>query len=53
MDTMNWCSDGITIQEILTSLGEALVVEDYPLYSKGPCVLVLQKDKEGKPIHVV
>jgi hypothetical protein len=29
------------------------VVEEYPTYHKGPCVLVRQKVNEGKPPHVV
>src|SRR3954451_7821011 len=46
-------NDELTIQEILAGISDALILEDYPDYHKGPCVLVLQKGNQGKPIHVV
>jgi len=45
--------DGLTLREVLAGVQEAVVVEEYLNYSKGPCVLFLQKDRSGEPIHVV
>lgn len=46
-------ADGLYARDALGSIADALVVEDYPDYPKGPCVLVLQKDRTGESIHVV
>ena len=45
--------DGILADEVIDGVAAAVVVEDYPQYSKGPCTLVLQRDRSGSPIHVV
>lgn len=45
--------DGLTVREVITGVTDAVVVEEYPDYPKGPCILLLQKDKDGKPVHVV
>ena len=45
--------DGLHAREVLAGIGGAVIVEDYPTYPKGPCVLVLQQDRTGLPIHVV
>ncbi len=46
-------SDGVYVRDIITSLPSAEVLEDYPDFPKGACVLVLQTDRDGKPVHAV
>jgi hypothetical protein len=45
--------DRILATEAIEGATTAVVVEDYPEYAKGPCALVLQRDRSGHPIHVV
>lgn len=43
----------IVSDELVTSIGAAVVLEDYPSYYSGPAVLVLQCDTKGAPLHAV
>jgi hypothetical protein len=45
--------DAIVAREVIGGVSAAVVLEDYPEYPKGPCALVLQRDRSGAPIHVV
>jgi len=46
-------ADSIAVRDVLASVFDAAVVEDYPDYGKGPAVLVLQRDANGEPLHVL
>lgn len=45
--------DGIFIKDIIADVNNGIKVEDCPEYPKGPCVLVLERDRDSHPIHVV
>jgi len=46
-------ADDIVAEEVLAGIETAVVVEDYPDSRKEPSVLVLQHDRNGRPIHVM
>ncbi len=46
-------ADAISARDAVTGVGDAVEVEDYPEYSKGAAVLVLQHDTDGQPIHIL
>lgn len=46
-------ADGLFVKDVISTVAGAIVVEDYPTFAKGPCVLVLQKTLTGDPVHVV
>lgn len=44
--------ENIIASDLVDGIDSAVVVEDYPDYHAGPCVLVLQPDHEG-PVHAL
>jgi hypothetical protein len=45
--------DGIMATDVVRGLAKADVVEEYPDYPKGPCLLVRQQDENSQVIHAV
>ena len=45
--------EDILARKVIAGVLDGTVVEDYPTHAKGPCVLVLQRGFDQRPIHVV
>jgi hypothetical protein len=45
--------DDLNVREIVKSVENSVLVEDYPSFPKGASVLLLQTDKHQNPVHVV
>jgi hypothetical protein len=46
-------ADGLLGRDLVAGVPAAELVEDYPEFPKGPCVLVLEHDRGGHPVHAV
>jgi Domain of unknown function (DUF4258) len=46
-------ADDILLDNIVGSIENAVVIEEYPTFAKGPCVLVLLHDRDSRPVHVL
>jgi hypothetical protein len=46
-------ADGILLNDVVEALTAAVVVEEYPDYAKGHCILVLEYNRAGNPVHVL
>lgn len=46
-------ADGLSVREMVSGLDSCTIVEDYPAFPKGPCVLVLEADSSGGPVHAL
>jgi hypothetical protein len=46
-------ADGILLSDVMGGIRAGMVVEEYPDAFKGPSVLVLQRDHDGKPLHIL
>lgn len=46
-------ADNLSVQNVISGMESAELLEEYPEFAKGSCVLVLQKYQEDRPVHVV
>lgn len=50
---MELAEDRLSVKELIDGFEEAIIIEEYLDYPKGPCILILQKDFSGNPVHAV
>ena len=46
-------ADNLSARSVVSGLAGAQGLEDYPDFPKGPCVLVLERDRDHQPVHAV
>ena len=46
-------AEGLLARELVEGVETAELIEDYPAYPKGPCVLLLQRTEDGRSVHAV
>ena len=46
-------ADDILLDDVIAGVEAAIAIEEYPAFVRGPCVLVLQRDRNDLPLHVV
>ena len=46
-------ADNLSVREVVSGLSGAELLENYLDFPKGSCVLVLEQDRNGQPIHAV
>ena len=46
-------NDGISVRDVVSGLGTAILIREYPDFQKGPRILVLENDTAGEPVHAV
>jgi Domain of unknown function (DUF4258) len=46
-------ADAILLDDVMAGIATAIAIEEYPDFAKGPCILVLQRDRDNRAVHVV
>ena len=46
-------ADGLRVRDLVSAVSSAELLEDYPDFHKGPCVLILEQNPDGSAVHAV
>ena len=53
MGFLELAADDILLDDVVGGINDAIPIEEYPAYVKGPSILVLQRDGQNRPVHVL